>query len=241
MYWEGVQMPSRGRKRLAAGIEYELTRRKGMKRIKLAVKPPEGRVCVSASPIERTGVIDDFVASHAEWIANARDEIARLPRRMPVGFSDGEQVSLWGDPLVLKIIAVHSGSVTVSREGGEVVVSAPPGSKVEELEAAYEGFLSREVSAVLDGGLLDACEKRTGLRCSCCSVRRMTSRWGSCTYSTGRIRISSRLALYPKSCLEMVVIHELGHLVHRGHGPDFKRFMDERCPGWRQTRVLLRD
>lgn len=47
-------------------------------------------------------------------------------------------------------------------------------------------------------------------------------RWGSCTPSTGEIRISSRLRRVPAYVLDYVIVHELAHLVEGGHGPRFK-------------------
>lgn len=70
--------------------------------------------------------------------------------------------------------------------------------------------------------------------------RNMTSRWGSCQPSTGRICINVRLALYPPECLEYVVVHELCHLLVRGHGPDFRALMDGVMPDWRDRRAKLR-
>jgi predicted metal-dependent hydrolase len=53
----------------------------------------------------------------------------------------------------------------------------------------------------------------------------MTSRWGSCTYSTGTVRISNRLAAFPDWVIDYVIVHELCHLEVRGHGPDFWRLV----------------
>jgi predicted metal-dependent hydrolase len=52
-------------------------------------------------------------------------------------------------------------------------------------------------------------------------VDNMGSRWGSCTPSTGMIRISRSLAKAPAWVLDYVVVHELAHLVHGDHGPEF--------------------
>jgi predicted metal-dependent hydrolase len=46
-------------------------------------------------------------------------------------------------------------------------------------------------------------------------------RWGSCTPSTGEIRISDRIAAFPTWVLDAVVVHELAHLVHLHHSPEF--------------------
>ncbi len=53
----------------------------------------------------------------------------------------------------------------------------------------------------------------------------MKTRWGSCTPSTGTIRLSSRLAGFPTWVLDYVVVHELAHLSASGHGDDFWRLV----------------
>ena len=52
-------------------------------------------------------------------------------------------------------------------------------------------------------------------------VSNQSSRWGSCTPSTGEIRISDRIAGFPGWVLDAVVVHELAHLVHLHHTPAF--------------------
>jgi predicted metal-dependent hydrolase len=47
------------------------------------------------------------------------------------------------------------------------------------------------------------------------------TRWGSCS-SQGRIRLSWRLILAPPEVRRYVVAHEVAHLVHLHHGPEFK-------------------
>lgn len=44
---------------------------------------------------------------------------------------------------------------------------------------------------------------------------------GSCTPSTGLIRISRRLSKLPRWVEDYVIVHELAHLVYGGHGPRF--------------------
>ena len=71
------------------------------------------------------------------------------------------------------------------------------------------------------------------------AYRNMTSRWGSCQPSTGRICINVRLALYPPRCLEYVVVHELAHLLVHGHGSQFYAVLDRYLPDWRESKKLL--
>lgn len=79
-----------------------------------------------------------------------------------------------------------------------------------------------------------------GVKSKKLAYRSMTSRWGSCNPQTGRICINVQLAEYPPECLEYVVVHELCHLLERGHGPRFKALMDAFLPDWRERRAKLR-
>ena len=45
--------------------------------------------------------------------------------------------------------------------------------------------------------------------------------WGSCTFTDGAIRIARRAAALPEWVLDYMLMHELAHLVHSDHGPEF--------------------
>jgi predicted metal-dependent hydrolase len=50
---------------------------------------------------------------------------------------------------------------------------------------------------------------------------RQKTMWGSCTVDSGRIRISRRVAAFPRWVLDYVIVHELAHLVEPDHGAAF--------------------
>ena len=64
------------------------------------------------------------------------------------------------------------------------------------------------------------------------------SLWGSCTPVDGTIRISARLAAYPRWVLDYVIVHELAHLRYHGHGPRFHALVD-RYPMAERARGFL--
>jgi predicted metal-dependent hydrolase len=53
----------------------------------------------------------------------------------------------------------------------------------------------------------------------------MRTRWGSCTPSTGAIRLSSALAPFPDWVIDYVIVHELAHLREAGHDAAFWRLV----------------
>jgi predicted metal-dependent hydrolase len=54
---------------------------------------------------------------------------------------------------------------------------------------------------------------------------RQGSRWGSCTAADGTIRLSDRLKGVPGWVLDAVLVHELAHLLHADHGPEFHQLV----------------
>lgn len=66
---------------------------------------------------------------------------------------------------------------------------------------------------------------------------RQNMRWGSCTPSQKKIRISTRLTSMPQWVLDSVIVHEMAHLEESGHGPPFQALvarypLNERARGY---------
>ena len=59
------------------------------------------------------------------------------------------------------------------------------------------------------------------LRWNSIAYAEQTSRWGSCSWTTGIIRISTRAAGLPPWVLDYLLVHELAHLEVPHHGPRF--------------------
>lgn len=66
------------------------------------------------------------------------------------------------------------------------------------------------------------------------------TRFGSCS-SKGRLCFSWRLMQYPAEAIDYVVVHELAHLVHRNHSPEFYALIERYMPDYKARRKLLRE
>jgi predicted metal-dependent hydrolase len=64
--------------------------------------------------------------------------------------------------------------------------------------------------------------------------------WGSCS-GRGNISIAVRLLLAPRNVLEYVCVHELAHLVERGHTRRFWDQVSRAMPAWKEARRWLRE
>jgi len=57
-------------------------------------------------------------------------------------------------------------------------------------------------------------------------VGNMTTRWASCTTTTGEIRLSDRLQPMPAWVVDYVLLHELAHLIEPSHNRRFWHWVD---------------
>lgn len=67
---------------------------------------------------------------------------------------------------------------------------------------------------------------------------RQNTRWGSCTATSGRIRLSTRLQEMPQWVQDGVLVHELAHLKHSGHGDEFQQ-LAQRYPRQKEVTAFL--
>ena len=81
--------------------------------------------------------------------------------------------------------------------------------------------------------------RRMGVTYGRISIRAAKTRWGSCS-AEGNLNFHWKLILMPPEILDYVVVHELCHLLERGHGSRFKALMDAFMPDWRDRRAKLR-
>lgn len=71
------------------------------------------------------------------------------------------------------------------------------------------------------------------------SIRKQTSRWGSCS-SQGNLNFNYRLYALDERLLDYVVVHELCHLREHNHSERFWRLVAETMPHHRALRQELR-
>lgn len=129
-------------------------------------------------------------------------------------------------------------TVTAFREAGRLVVAIPDRfTRAEEREwvARMVARMAAKESrrAPSDAALLARAHRLSrsylGGRAVPLSVAwsaRQGKRWGSCTPDEGSIRLSDRLQGMPTFVLDYVLLHELAHLLHPGHGPEFWAELD---------------
>lgn len=103
----------------------------------------------------------------------------------------------------------------------------------ERQETADDAALARR-AAELNRQYFDGQLRWTAIR----YVTNQQHRFGSCTPSTGVIRISHRVATMPVWVRDYIIVHELAHLKEANHGPRFWKLVN-RYPRTERARGYL--
>jgi len=151
------------------------------------------------------------------WAADQRDWIDAQLRRAerPRPFVPGATIPLCGEDVRLAWVA--DALRTPCLEGRELRCGGPESGFERRIETWLKSLALQTMAADVADFAAAA-----GVRPSSVRVGDAASRWGSCS-SEGRIRLSWRLILAPPAVRRYVAAHEVAHLVHLDHGPDFKR------------------
>lgn len=220
---------------LADGSELPVAvTRKKVRNLNLRVHA-DGTVALSVPLGCSAAAAQDFLDRRAGWIgehvARARSNAATRGQPVPLDGPDAGMLPVWGEPVDAEMAL---GIERPSCSGGGFAAL-----DLEELQARIDALYRNEVERAIPA-VAAPLENHLGAAASRWQVRTMKTRWGSCTPSTGAIRINGALAAYPPECLEYVVAHELVHLVEPSHNERFHALLDELCPNNSAARELLK-
>lgn len=242
-------------------IPYELLRC-NRRSLEIAVHPPlpgSGRanVVVKAPMSSPLDAVEAKVKKRARWIKRQltffSQFIPRTPERRYVG---GESHLYLGRRYRLKIEPPGEASNTrpnrasnrkkVVLKDGYFVITAPqtaPRDAPDRIKRLLESWYKNRAETIFPQVFAECWEKleRDDLKNRIqpsLAIRKMDKRWGSLS-NKGRLTLNRRLIQAPRDCIEYVVVHELCHLIHHNHGPDFYRLLDRTMPDWAKRKQRL--
>lgn len=168
----------------------------------------------------------------AQLVAKVEKRVEGIPGAK--SYAEGEEFLFRGEKYPLRWTD-DPGAPPLELRGGAFFISGGRrGSEVETFELWY----SRQLYYILHD-TLPVWTKRLRVSPKKVSIKRVISLWGSCS-AISSITFSSRLALVPQRLLEYVVVHELAHLKHMNHSPEFWQELEKHLPDYRERRSDLK-
>ena len=150
---------------------------------------------------------------------------------IPLRASYDDAIKLLDSPRIRKML---------EKSRKNLAESKPTKADWYEKQKPYIGEYSKRLEKLLPG-MFERWQKPLGARAAKIAIKDTRSQWGSCNVKNHNISISVWLGAFPEECIEYVVVHELVHLLEKGHNARFYGYLDQHYPEWKACERKLKN
>ena len=225
-------------------VEYHIRRSRQRKKT-YQISVVSGEVVVAVPHATTNRQAEDMVRKKARWILDKLDAASNTPGALALLSGErlpyrGRELTLW----VQGVVDTASDKPEVSLERRRLNVAVPMGLD-EELQRrlvadALRDWYGRRAQEQIGEQLARWLPILGRGEAPPVQIRNQRRRWGSCSHQ-GVLRFNWRLAMLEPALTEYVVVHELAHLTHMNHSPDFWGLVERHLPDVKERRRRLRE
>lgn len=231
-------------------VAYEFKRGK---RRTIGLRVTAEGLSVSAPRWTPVGEVEALLHSKSAWVLDklrsARTRAGELARAQPV-WADGAELDYLGQRVRLVLDPSHNfkqaGAVLDAplERGGDAVAVAhlrlglAHMATEAQIRDAAQAWLMRQAKRVFTERLAHF-EPLVGVRHKSLRLSSAGTRWGSASVD-GSIRLNWRLIHLGMDLVDYVVVHELSHLRHMDHSPQFWSVVAGVMPDYAERRMALK-
>ncbi len=208
------------------------------KRKTIAVKIQKGKVFVMVPERLGNALIEALLIQKTHWIKEKLAIQHEIIAIKPKEFVSGEAFSYLGRSHTLKIESGLYPAIQLHQD--ELVVSMR--NKLADNSQAIKQLLIRWYKKQAESELRSKTEgysRIIGVNPTSVTIKSFKSRWGSCSI-TGGIQYNWKIIIAPDRIVDYVVIHELCHILHHNHSPEYWKAVERYCHDYRDCRAWLK-
>lgn len=223
-------------------IPYEVRYSTQATRKRIEVTPGGVEIVVPAGTVlEGSGGLLAYLHGKRRWVFDSVREIdAKHRKLLTQRYASGAKLQYRGRWLMLSVEpgAVEAVEITCRSKFHVLVPEDLEGvERLEAIRTAFDGWLrERALKDLRRFGRRH--EANLGVEAEGYRLSDAKSRWGSLGRD-GVIRVHWRLVQAPVAALEYVVAHEVAHLLHRNHSPEFWATLTLTMPDWPERKAML--
>lgn len=210
---------------------------KDIKNIHLSVYPPYGKVKISAPMHMKIDTIRVYAISKLGWIKKQQKKMLAQERETKREYLSRESHYVWGKRYLLKV-EERNAPPEVKLKHSKMLLYVRPESGEIKRHTVIDGWYRDQLKQAIPA-LIEKWEPVIGVKVEAFNIRKMKTKWGSCSFASRIIRLNLELAKKPLECLEYIVVHEMVHLLVPNHGQDFVALMNRHMPRWKFHREEL--
>ena len=212
---------------------------KRIKHMYLHVCQVSGKIEVSVPKGTPLKQIQQFIDKKAHWIQNKWNEVKQSCNVIQKNFTTGTLHYFQGKTYQLHVIEISFMTPCVEIVRGQLIMFLAHGMLTDEKQELIDTWYLRHLEQYIPL-FVKKYETLLQIQVSNVHIKKMKTRWGSCTPKAKCIRINLELAKLPLHCLEYVVLHEMVHFLEYRHNKNFKALMCQFMPNWPAYERILR-
>lgn len=234
-------MKSRGQIRVdGTTIQYDIRRSpRRRKTIQLTVDRDGVRIAAPATTSDRK--IRSMVREKADWIRKHQAALRDAPEQR---FADGEVIMYLGREFPMTLEPTPARRITLRFGGSRFHVTFPDDladpERQERIRLVFIDWYRHRASEYLPMTVDRWWPQLGRAGTQKVLIRNQRRRWGSCA-ADGTLRFNWRMMLLEPSLIDYIVVHELAHLTHMNHSPDFWNLVCRTMPDALDRRKRLRE
>ena len=177
--------------------------------------------------------IQEFVESHAGWIAKTRLRLRATPHPPTKRYGEGETFLYLGQAYPLILVPAQRPALAFDGVSFRLAKSSLP-----RAAGAFEFWYKQQARQFLTARVVAIAGKHA-FRYQKIRISSARTRWGSCS-SLGTLSFTYRLVMAPAEVLDYVVMHELVHTQIGNHSKTFWNKVGELMPDYRRRLAWLK-
>lgn len=213
--------------------------KRNRKTVAITVKPDRTVEIYIPEGADRARVMK-LAGRKAKWMAKHLDYFEKNAKHaVRKEYVSGETHSFMGRKYRLRIR--KSIRERIRKSGGFIYLytnrNGDIGHRKEMLYSWYKWQAEKQFAEILDSrvGRL----KKHRIKPPEFYVKKMRSRWGSCSPKKGRINLNLELIKTPRECIEYIIDHELLHFLNRNHDKKYYELLAKTTPDWKRKKEKL--
>ena len=202
-----------------------------------SIKVDEGEVIIVVPKLLERDKIDKLLASKHQWIV---EKLAQFQATSPATMREyvsGESLPYLGRNYRLKVL---KGDLAPTKLlNGRITVTVPdPSTQTHYIRRALTNWYKRHADKKIREKVRRY-ESLVGVETGVVRTKEFKSRWGSCT-PYGDLEFNWVIVMAPNRVVDYVVVHELCHLIHHDHSPQFWKEVERVMPDYKEHKEWLR-
>lgn len=219
----------------ANGYDVEVARTS--RRKSATIKVEDGLVIVVVPKALELEKIEKLVADKHQWIIEKLAIQLEATPRSDKEYVSGEAFPYLGRNYRLKVL---QGDLSPTKlVNGRITVCVPdPSNQSHYIRRSLMNWYKRNAEKKIRDKVRRY-ENLVGVETGVVRIKEFKSRWGSCT-PYGDLEFNWVIVMAPNRVVDYVVIHELCHLVHHDHSPQFWKEVERVMPDYQEHKEWLK-